>query len=558
MCYNIDITKGDKMKSVNKYWWKKTLLITLSVVLICAINVQGGQSDWQREEVNWHISGKSRIKAVRYPTDKPLSTFSQRNFSKPVVIEKRKIAAESVSAMSKESLPTLTPEITYVIDSPPIDGFVPWIVVSLTDKRLMDLELDAVIENSVVGRYPPGTDSQTDYVIGIFDTGASAHVIGYTDATRAGLFNNFSRFITSNTSIISGVTGSVEAWVSQPLAVFIDGLGAIDEQGLLSDTSGMVGESNVAIMVGQNPGSEPDLPTVIGSPLSVFFTTVINNDRQITVQQDNQEFTSPHISIYEHDDPQIPSYQNVVPLELRPAGAVSVQYIPSLEGFFEFPPASPSVIIGNLTQSLFFIHSVDLTEGTQKAIDKDRFMLDTGAQVSVIGSRIAARLALDPSKPDFEVEIQDVTGEVEIIPGFYLDSLEIPALGEWLSYTNVPVILLDVSSPEGGTLDGIIGMNLFVNFNLVLRGGGLFLEDDPVLEFEVISSIVSADIAPIPGDGVVDYQDLSVLADTWLSSSDTTTWDPQADIAPPLRPDGVIDFLDYAVLAEHWLEIITP
>ena len=64
--------------------------------------------------------------------------------------------------------------------------------------------------------------------------------------------------------------------------------------------------------------------------------------------------------------------------------------------------------------------------------------------------------------------------------------MEIPALGQWLRFSNVPVTLLDVSSPEGGTLDGIIGMNLFTEFNLVLRGGGLALEEDPYLAFEPI------------------------------------------------------------------------
>ncbi len=116
-------------------------------------------------------------------------------------------------------------------------------------------------------------------------------------------------------------------------------------------------------------------------------------------------------------------------------------------------------------------------------------MLDTGAQVTVIGSRMAARLRLRPDEFDFEVEIEDVTGTVVMYPGFYIDSIEIPALGDWVSFTNVPVVLLDVSSPEGGTLDGIIGMNLFSDFNLILRGGGLSLEGDPSLEFEPISAV---------------------------------------------------------------------
>jgi predicted aspartyl protease len=119
-------------------------------------------------------------------------------------------------------------------------------------------------------------------------------------------------------------------------------------------------------------------------------------------------------------------------------------------------------------------------------MDKNRFMLDTGAQVTVVGSRIAARLQLDPSDPEFEVEIQGVTGDVIMAPGYYIDAIDIPALGQWFQARQVPVVLLDISSPEGGTLDGIIGMNLFVDFNLIVRGGGLFLDDDPALELQRI------------------------------------------------------------------------
>ena len=137
------------------------------------------------------------------------------------------------------------------------------------------------------------------------------------------------------------------------------------------------------------------------------------------------------------------------------------------------------------------MHSVDIYEGEKSAMDKNRFMLDTGAQITVVGSRIAARLQLDPANPEFEVEVEGVTGDVTMAPGYYVDALEIPALGQWFRAKNIPVIFLDMPSPEGGTLDGIIGMNLFVDFNLIVRGGGLFLQDDPTLELQRVESGVN-------------------------------------------------------------------
>ena len=535
------------------------LLIPLLVVVVCLASiVQAERSSWQRQEVNWRMSGGTRIKAIDYPQEKKPLLFTKQESYQQAKPRKKLLRLEADPRLALFNQQLTTPIYAIVIDSPPVDGFVPWVVVTVTDERLAEFELDGIPESSLVGRHPTGVDPQTDYVIGIFDTGASAHVMGYADATKAGLYNDPRKFLTSNTIIISGVTGAVDARVSQPLGLFIDGLGAIDPNGLLRDLSNMRGESNVAIMVGQNPGNRPDLPTAIGSPLSVFFTTTIYNDKQITVNRNSDEFISPEIHIYKHDDPCIPSYPNIMPLELRPLGANAVQYIPSLESFFEFPPASPSVIIGNLLQSLFFVHSVDLVEQDKKAIDKNRFMLDTGAQVTVIGSRIAARLDLDTANPEFEVEIQGVTGDTVTTPGFYIDSLDIPALGEWLSFTNVPVILLDVSSPEGGTLDGIIGMNLFVEFNIVLRGGGLFLQDDPVLEFELIPARLTADIAPEGGDGVVNFMDFAAFAEAWLATMTSPNWNPKADIAPQPTPDGNVNFPDIAILAEQWLKTTAP
>ena len=180
-------------------------------------------------------------------------------------------------------------------------------------------------------------------------------------------------------------------------------------------------------------------------------------------------------------------------------------------------------------------------------------MLDTGAQLTVIGSRVGARLGLDHNNPEFEVKVYGVSGEWLMAPGFYIDAIDIPALGNWLSLTNVPVILLDIASPEGGSLDGIIGMNIFNDFNLVLEGGGLTGEDDPTLQFQHVAA--AFDIAPEGGDGIIDHLDLATLIDAWLAIEDppSPNWNPICDIAPAGGPDGVVNLLDFAALAQYWL-----
>lgn len=539
------------------YLLGRTLTTLIVPILLWSTGAFAKQPGWQRQQVDWRMTGGSRIKAVSHPDQKPLPMAADRKFSR-CPVSKKLLTPETAVRLEGAGEQLTEPVVAAVIESPPIDGFVPWIATVVTDDRLDPGEIDAVPQSSVTGNYLTATP-QADYAIGIFDTAASAHVMGNAAANRAGLFS--SGLITTNTTTIAGVTGSVEAWVSQPLGLFVDGLGAIEPNGLLWDSSGMVGQSNVAIAVGQTPPPEAlDLPTAIGSPLSTYFAADFRNDYQITIIRDGNQFTAPDVVLYDLDEPGVPGYANIIPLELRPLGGISVQYLFDPFGGLEFDPISPSMIVGQLSplQSVFFVSSVDLYDDGHSAIDKDRFLFDTGAQITVVGSRVGARLGFNPAAPGFEVEIQGVTGEVITAPGFYIDTLEIPALGEWLSFTNVPVVLLDISSPEGGTVDGVIGMNLFVDINFVFRSGGLFLQDDPSVEYELIDYRTIADIAPEGGDGVVDFPDLAVFTEVWLATPDSPNWNPKCDLAPQPIRDGKVDFLDFAVLAEYWRESITP
>ena len=542
------------------------LLVVVAVAASLPVAAGADRSGWKREEVNWRVTGGDRIKNIYYPPEESLRRFDKGYGRRPTSMHKKTLPAKAagrLASFEKSAAKSGGPIIATVIDSPPVDGFVPWIAVSVTDSRSEELDLFAYYENSVVGNHL-APSPQIDYTIGLFDTGASSHLVGHAAAIGAGLFDGYPDYsdfdyVTQHEIEVSGVTGSVDAWVSDPIGLFVDGLSAIDSNDPVHgslDLGGMMGESNVSILVGQTllPDAN-ELPTVVGSPLSVYFSTVFYNDTEITVNHNAEEYSAPDIRIYEHDDNAIPEYPNIVPLELRPLGGGYVMYSIGTDPFDPefFSPAVPSIIVGNLSQSLFFVHSVDLYHKDNVAYDKDRFMLDTGAQVSVIGTRIAARLALDPADPNFEVPIQGVDGQTMMAPGFYIDAIEIPALGQWLSYTNVPVIWLDVASPEGGTLDGIIGMNLFVEYNMVLRGGGMAGQDDPALEVQLIPPIIG-DVAPEGGDRKVNILDLVAFAHAWLATEGAGNWNPACDLAPQPTTDDKIDSLDFGVLAQHWLE----
>jgi len=528
-----------------RIWLAPVLVVLLGV----SVAVQAARPGWRRQEVDWRMSGGTRIKAVHYPQDKPPMTLEEKRRHKAKPPRKKILPAQAASHLPRLAGQVDGPITVSVIDSPPIGGFVPWIAVTLTDERADEYEVDffGVFAPSLIGTNLSPTP-QSDYTIGLFDTGAGINIMGYADSVRAGVVASY---LTPSVITIGGATGSVDAGVSYPLGLFIDGISAIDPITEQLDMSGMLGETNVSIAVGFDPApGAPDLPTVVGSPMSVFLATDFRNDQQVTISRDGNDFTGPNLHMYSTGDVNAPNYPNTIPLELRPA-AGAVAYWPD---FSELYPVLPSLIMGDSMQSLFFVHSVNLSNDTFSLTDKDAFMLDSGAQVSVISSSITASLGL--STPDFEVEIQGVNGEVVMKPGYYIDTLEIPVVGEWLSFTNVPVVQLDVASPEGGFLDGIIGTNLFVDLNFVLHGGA-FGGDPPKVEFEFIAPIV-ADIFPPDGDGVVNNLDLATFIAAWGSTTISANWNPVCDLSPPGSPDGKIDMFDFAVFAEHWRDGLWP
>ncbi|MBE0536442.1 MAG: aspartyl protease family protein [Phycisphaerae bacterium] len=501
------------------------------------------------------VGGERTIKAIRYADGKkPPLHESNRNM--PVRKVRKELPAEKTLSDWPQTRSAGQAIIANTIDSPPIDGFVPWITVTATSKRGEEGDMIAETHTRITGS--PLTNEPNNFVIGLFDTGASSHVMGNAAGHKLGIFRR--GLLTPNLTEVIGVTGSVYTWVSEPLAIFIDGLDAIEPNSpaepanLVLNTSGMVGQSNVSILVGDTPGpGAPDLPTAIGAPMAVNFSTSIRNDTPLTVNWQGETFTGPKIECYDPWDWNIPEYSTKVPLRLIPGGSIYVSYILDLEAIFDliFRPGTPSIIAGMAYQSLFFVSSVDCYNHGKNAIDKDRFMFDTGAQVTVVGERIGARLGLNPGAPDFIAEVIGVTGEALDVPGFYIEKLEIPTLGEWLSYTNVPVLLLEIASPEGGTLDGIIGMNLFSEYNMVLHGDYV----SPSLELEPIPQALIGDIAGT-GDGVVDFQDFAVLARAWGTTAvpQSPNWNDRCDLAPTADPDGRIDELDLVTFAEHWLD----
>ena len=321
-----------------------TVFLTTAFLQQCVFANKAG---WQKEQVDWRLSGGSRIKSISYPKNK--SPQTRAKMAKPAKPRRKQLSPDPLRRIEFITAGEVKSIYASVIDSPPIDGFVPWIAVSVTDARSDETDIEAAIHSSITGNYLTA-HPESDYAIGIYDTGASAHVMGYDASTQAGLYS--SDKVTNNPVLISGVTGETEALVSQPIGTFICDINAIEPNGLLWDRSSMMGQSNVAIAVGE--GFDPvDLPTAIGSPMAAYFTVAFDNNTMITVTRNDINYTSPDMRIYQQDDPEIPIYTNTIPLELRPLGSISAQYTPGLNEWFEIEPFGPSVLTGIASQSIF-------------------------------------------------------------------------------------------------------------------------------------------------------------------------------------------------------------
>lgn len=498
------------------------------------------RAGWVRRSTDgWRLPNGQRIRALHEPSQQRVMT---RDRSRPVrpAEHHKKITAQQEPTLATSA--SAGAEVSaYVMSSPPIDGFVPWVAVQATAKFKTNDEWDADLSMTVLGNYlVPNPES--NYGIGLLDTGAGISVLGYEVADQLGLFTG--GFNTFGTVAIGGVTGTVDAWVSQPFGLWIGGLNQINPDQTLN-LAGLVGEWNVSAAMGAGDPDVPDIATAIGSPMAVYFVSWIRNDIWRAVEWNGTTYQGPDVTFHSLTSTAVPSYPNKMPLQLRPTGAADVWYWPCFAALEYCPggdgsPKIPSVIMGASAQSLFFASSVHLGDQGHAASNQTKFMLDTGAQVTVIGSTVAAQLGLNPNNPEFTVEIEGVDGQIAYMPGFFIDTLDIPATGQWLSYSNVPVVLLDVDSPEGGTLDGILGMNLFVRYNLLLRGGGLPNTPNPSLDFQPLPSI-NADYS---GDGDVDVEDFAYLQ-TCLSGRDVPQTDSYCEAA---FLDGDADVDDHDML----------
>jgi len=441
---------------------------------------------------------------------------------------------------------------SYPFPRPRLSGFSPLVAVTTSDRRRSVFEDDPYshdLQSSYVGS-PLHAPADQNIVVGFLDSGAAVDLLA--GSSRATLGVTGSR-VTDNTMELGGVGGSFFAPVSQPIGIFLAGLGSIDEGGLL-DLNDVVGHTNVSVVAAEpiECGNGEVVTALIGMPFLSFFTSVIRVDTPRHVTVNGVEYLAPDVQIQDALDP-IPEYPHAFAMEfgaLLPA--LGAAFMQDLEDPLNVVPGSAtslSLIPGSFVTGGAFFVEVQVVQGEPGPLNPAqtlRMMVDTGAQSSIISGAAAANLSL-PFEPDFEVEACGVGGLEVGVPGYYIDFVQVNAFNGPLRWSRAPFIMLDLPSPEGGTLDGILGMNFFwdrnVTFEPSLTVSSFFHVSDPIpvafadsnvdfhidgadatFFFECITGPGSMGVSPecdhldVDFDGSIDLRDLAKFQNCYSGS----------------------------------------
>ncbi|HJQ80271.1 MAG TPA: retropepsin-like aspartic protease [Lacipirellulaceae bacterium] len=364
----------------------------------------------------------------------------------------------------------------------PISGFLPFAGISLTDEFEDDSDptftfYQSDYETSFVGT-PLGTSGTPHYDVALIDTGAALTLL--TSASDSAFNIAGAGFRGTHTLPIGGATGGLVATTNDPLAIYASGLGPsnrISTSPLRLNASMMVGQSSISLAT--LPAAS-DLPNVLGIPFASQYAMSIRNDQPQIFTLDGKTVRTPQIQFL----PLGSGGQGIVrraPITLDDPNAFlsPPAYTFDFENIFADPPVPwtehplyPTLRLGSSGQpaAAYFVNVNVRNEGT--SLTNTPFLLDTGADVSVVSEINAVNLGFDPAldTPDFTVAVIGSGGLKEEVPGFYVDEFTIPAVGGTITLTHVPFIVLDFPNPAqvGNVAQGLIGMNVLAGRNVVI------------------------------------------------------------------------------------------
>jgi hypothetical protein len=403
------------------------------------------------------VPAMAQVTAV-FPTTAPSNT----QIASVSLLSLQNVRVLSPGAAALASPPAVT---AYPLNSPPIGGFTPQVVITLTDE--WDLNEYYALPSSTPGgsRLPIGAPK---YLVATYDTGSQTHLLHYTDiqamdlpgANREG----------GGSMQISGATGTEYADITDGLGIYATGFSqATSSGGVISvGTTTMAGQYNTSILSTQSTSSIPT--NVIGTPMTAMYQTGIYNTQPKHLVVGGNTLRSPEVTFGPKTADPPPGYSKLQITKV-PANSFLITTPPSLTiSSLDFPddPIFPTLWY-SMMASVGANHTAGSFSGSQ-------FLFDTGAEVTVMSEFKAAEVGYttggdNPSTPDFYVDVAGFGGATVHAPGFYLNSMSISTNGGPITWTHVPIVVLNLPDPAGVNdyVDGILGMNLFSDRNLIIN-----------------------------------------------------------------------------------------
>jgi len=189
-----------------------------------------------------------------------------------------------------------------------------------------------------------------------------------------------------------------------------------------------------------------------------------------------------------------------------------------------------------------------------------RFIVDTGAQISIISTATALALGINPETDAVDaLDLSGIAGTVTV-PIINVDSLALKTTeGVNLMWTGLQLGVYDIDP----SIAGIFGMDFLTSGWLeTLFGGDDGYLDHVYFDFRNYTNHIGTMVlnvnpalnhviaAPLPADanhdGIVNGQDIALVASNWLHTGVGTTGD--------LNGDAIVNGQDLALIASNWLK----
>lgn len=406
------------------------------------------------------------------------------------------------SGASRDKVEGTVATIDFPFPHPRLVGFSPLVAITTSDAGLplgTDFEFEHELEPNYVGQ-PLDPQAEIGFVVGYLDSGSDVNLVAGSAKFELGLYGSN---LTQNSIAVGGVGGTVLAPITMPVGFFAAGLSAIDNNGLL-DYSALVGHSNVCgLAIPSIDCGEGELvAAIMGNPFIAFHNTIIRVDNPQTVYVDGRRFRGPEVHIQQVWE-QFPVFGHKVSMTFNGLSPLvsTANYFPDFQDLVTpLFPTLLSMAAGLIPSGGAFFATLTVFHGDPNdplnTAQPMRVLVDTGAQSSIMSPGMAARLSL-PIESDFSIDVCGVGGLAEGIPGYYVDAVRINALGGPLDFAEAPFVVLDLPSPDGGVLDGVLGMNFFWNRNIIFEpalGFSAFLHVSDPIAFSYADSDVDFDV----------------------------------------------------------------